>query len=130
MGCDQRKRALGRRGKCPVKIIAELTGRPHLVIPHGFDANDSRLQRGGDFSVGEEFFISCRHAFDWLYRKGAEGHPRRMTISLHGRIIGRPRRIGAMARTLYHILGHDSVWLCSRAAIAQHWNARHLAKTS
>ena len=73
-------------------------GRPHLVIPHTFDANDSRLQRGGDFATAEDFFIYCRDAFDWLYRKGAEGQPRMMTISLHGRIIGRPGRIQALWR--------------------------------
>ena len=84
-----------------------IAGRPHLVIPHTFDANDSRLQRGGDFATGEEFFIYCRDAFDWLYRKGAEGQPRMMTISLHGRIIGRPGRIGALARILEHIRRHD-----------------------
>ena len=32
----------------------------HLVIPYSFDTNDSRLQRGGDFATGEEFF---RHHF-------------------------------------------------------------------
>jgi allantoinase len=105
-----------------------ICGRPHLVIPYSFDVNDSRLQRGGDFSTGEDFFIYCRDAFDWLYRKGAAGHPRMMTIGLHGRIIGRPGRIGALARTLDHIRRHDSVWLCSRAAIARHWHAHHPAK--
>jgi allantoinase len=103
----------------------QISGRPHLVIPHTFDANDSRLQRGGDFSTGEDFFNYCRDAFDWLYRKGVQGQPRMMTISLHGRIIGRPGRIGALARTLDHIRRHDSVWLCNRAAVAQHWNAHH-----
>jgi len=103
----------------------DICGRPHLVIPHSFDANDSRLQRGGDFDTGEQFFIYCRDAFDWLYRKGAEGQPRMMTISLHGRIIGRPGRIGALVRILDHIRRHDSVWLCNRAAIARHWIAHH-----
>jgi allantoinase len=103
----------------------QVCDRPHLVIPHTFDVNDSRLQRGGDFSTGEDFFVYCRDAFDWLYRKGAEGQPRMMTISLHSRIIGRPGRIGALARILEHIRRHDSVWLCGRAAIARHWIAHH-----
>ena len=37
-----------------------VAGRPHLVIPHTFDVNDSRLQRGGDFATGEDFFVYCR----------------------------------------------------------------------
>ncbi len=100
-------------------------GRPHLVIPHTFDANDSRLQRGGDFATAEDFFVYCRDAFDWLYRKGAQGQPRMMTISLHGRIIGRPGRIQALERILEHVRRHDGVWLCNRAGIARHWIAHH-----
>jgi len=101
--------------------------RAHLVLPHSFDTNDSRLQRGGDFGTGEEFLVYCRDAFDWLYRQGGEGRPRMMTISLHGRIIGRPGRIGALVRLLDHIQRHDAVWLCSRAEIARHWIAQHPA---
>jgi allantoinase len=102
-------------------------GRRHLVIPHCFDTNDSRLQRGGDFATGDEFFFYCRDAFDWLYQLGTEGRPRMLTISLHGRIIGRPGRLGALVRLLDHIQKHGGVWLCSRAAIARHWIANHSA---
>ena len=100
-------------------------GRPHLVVPYTFDNNDSRLQRGGDFATGDEFFAYCRDAFDWLYRQGAEGRPRMMTVGLHGRIIGRPGRIGALSRLLDHMQRHEGVWLCSREAIARHWIAHH-----
>jgi allantoinase len=103
----------------------QVSGRRHLVVPYSFDANDSRLQRGGDFSTGDEFLSYCRDAFDWLYRMGAEGRPRMMSIGLHGRIIGRPGRIGALARLLEHIQRHERVWLCNRAAIAQHWRQHH-----
>ena len=104
----------------------EVSGRRHLVIPYSFDNNDSRLQRGGDFATGEQFFAYCRDAFDWLYQSGAAGRPRMMSIGLHGRIIGRPGRIGALARLLEHIQRHSGVWLCSRAAIAQHWITTHV----
>lgn len=103
----------------------QVAGRRHLVIPHSFDNNDSRLQRGGDFATGEEFFTYCRDAFDWLYRSGVEGRPRMMTVSLHGRIIGRPGRIGALTRLLEHIQRHERVWLCTRADIARHWMSHH-----
>lgn len=103
----------------------QVGGRRHLVVPHSFDTNDSRLQRGGDFSTGGEFFDYCRDAFDWLYRMGAEGRPRMMTVSLHGRIVGRPGRLGALLRLLDHIQGHEAVWLCNRTAIARHWIAHH-----
>jgi allantoinase len=103
----------------------QVSGRHHLIVPHSFDTNDSRLQRGGDFCNGEQFFSYCRDAFDWLYRMGVEGRPRMMTVSLHGRIIGRPGRLGALERLLQHILRHERVWLCNRAAIAQHWVSEH-----
>jgi allantoinase len=103
----------------------QVAGRRHLIIPYSFDNNDSRLQRGSDFAIGEEFFVYCRDAFDWLYRLGAQGRPRMMSIGLHGRIIGRPGRIGALARLLEHIQRHERVWLCTRAAIAQHWTSHH-----
>jgi len=102
-----------------------VSGRTHLVIPHSFDANDSRLQRGGDFGTGQEFFSYCKDAFDWLYRKGERGEPRMMTVSLHTRIIGRPGRIGALAKLIEYISGHAAVWICNRTAIASHWIERH-----
>lgn len=103
----------------------QVAGRQHLIIPYSFDNNDSRLQRGGDFGTGEEFFSYCRDAFDWLYRLGAAGQPRMMSIGLHGRIIGRPGRIGALARLIEHMQRHERVWLCTRSAIARHWIAHH-----
>jgi len=106
----------------------EVCGASHLVVPYSFDNNDSRLQRGGDFGSGDEFLTYCRDAFDWLYAQGAEGRPRMMSVGLHGRIIGRPGRIGALARLLEHIQRHQGVWLCDRAAIAQHWRTHHATR--
>ena len=102
-----------------------VSGQRHLVIPYSFDNNDSRLQRGGDFGTGEDFFAYCRDAFDRLYRSGLEGRPRMMSVGLHGRIIGRPGRIGALARLIEHIQRHEGVWICERAAIAGHWRTHH-----
>jgi allantoinase len=103
----------------------QVAGQRHLVIPYSFDNNDSRLQRGGDFATGDEFFTYCRDAFDWLYRSGVEGRPRMMSVGLHGRIIGRPGRIGALARLIGHMQRHEGVWLCNRRAIAEHWRTHH-----
>jgi len=102
-----------------------IAGKPHLVVPYSFDCNDSRLQRGGDFATGGDFFTYCRDAFDWLYQMGKQGRPRMMSIGLHNRIVGRPGRIGALARLLDHIQRHEQVWLCDRAAIAGHWAGQH-----
>ena len=101
--------------------------RDHLVIPYSLDNNDSRMTRGQGFDLGEQFFTYVRDAFDWLYQRGAEGQPRMMSIGLHCRLIGRPGRIGALARLIDHIQRHDAVWLCNRTAIARHWMAVHPA---
>ena len=69
--------------------------------------------------------VSRCDAFDWLYKLGCEGRPRMMSIGLHGRIIGRPGRMGSLVRLLEHIQGHTGVWLCSREQIARHWIAHH-----
>lgn len=103
----------------------QVSGRAHLIVPYSFDTNDSRLQRGGDFATGEQYFAYCRDAFDWLYALGVRGQARMMSIGLHGRIIGRPGRIGALARLLDHMQRHPGVWFCSRAEIARHWRAQH-----
>jgi allantoinase len=100
-------------------------GHPHLIVPYAFDTNDSRLQRGGDIATGDDFFAYCRDAFDWLYRLGSEGRPRMMSIGLHARIIGRPGRIGALARLLDHMQRHEGVWLCDRQSVARHWISHH-----
>lgn len=102
-------------------------GYAHLVLPYSFDNNDSRLQRGGDFATGDEFYTYCRDAFDWLYRQGTDGRPRMMSVGLHGRIIGRPGRIGALVRLVDHMQRHEGVWFSSREDIARHWIARHPA---
>jgi hypothetical protein len=51
-----------------------------------------------------------------------------MTVSLHPRIIGRPGRIGALARLVDHMQRHEGAWLCTREAIARHWIEAHPAK--
>jgi allantoinase len=103
-------------------------GKPHLVVPYAFDTNDSRLQRGADFACGEEYFGYCRDAFDWLYAQGRAGRPRMLSLGLHGRIIGRPGRIGALARLLDHMQSHAAVHFCTREAIARHWIAEFPAR--
>ena len=102
-----------------------VAGGHQLILPYTFDCNDSRLQRGGDFATGDDFFRYCRDAFDWLYRRGSEASPRMLSIGLHGRIIGRPGRIGALERLLEHVAGCPGVWLADRASIARHWRALH-----
>jgi putative urate catabolism protein len=103
-----------------------IAGRSHLVIPHAFDTNDSRMARNQDLAIGDLFFAYLRDAFDALHREGGEA-PKMMTVSLHCRLIGRPGRIGGLLKFLDHVLARKGVWVCRREDIARHWIAHHPA---
>lgn len=99
-------------------------GKPHLILPHQFDNNDSKLVHVNGFSYGGHYEAYLRDNFDVLYREGAEA-PKMITISLHPRIIGRPGRIAALERFLDHAMAHERVWFATREAVARHWIDTH-----
>jgi peptidoglycan/xylan/chitin deacetylase (PgdA/CDA1 family) len=99
-------------------------GRPHLVIPHTLDTNDTRLARGLGWSQAEDFFICLRDEFDALYRESAV-RPRMMTVAVHCRLAGKPARAAAFARFLDYAMRHEQVWICRRIEIAEHWRGHH-----
>lgn len=98
--------------------------RPHLVICHSLDCNDSRFTRAQGFDLAEDWLVYMRDAFDWLYAEGART-PRFMTVALHCRLIGRPGRMAALTRFLDHVERHADVWVCRRLEVARHWHERH-----
>ena len=102
----------------------EVAGRPHLVVPYTLDNNDMKFGTLHGFSTGDEFFTYLRDAFDVLYTEGGD-RPKMMSVGLHMRLVGRPGRIGALARFLDHVQRHEAVWICRRLDIARHWIARH-----
>jgi putative urate catabolism protein len=99
-------------------------GRPQLIVPYTFDANDMRFGTPQGFNSGDQFFTYLKDSFDVLYREGQE-RPRMMSIGLHCRLAGRPGRTAALERFLDYILGHERVWLARRIDIARHWIATH-----
>ena len=98
-------------------------GRPHLVIPHSIDTNDSRFFRTSGFITGDDFFAYNRDAFDVLRAEGGK----MMTIGLHARLIGRPGRIAGLYRLLDHMVGSGAAWIAKREDIARHWIQEHPA---
>jgi allantoinase len=97
----------------------------HLVVPYTLDTNDMRFASPGGFPSGEQFFAHLRDAFDVLYREGAEGSPKMLSVGLHCRLVGRPARLAALERFLDHVQSHDDVWVTRRIDIADHWRAVH-----
>ena len=99
-------------------------GKPHLVIPYTLDNNDMRFATAQGFNSGDQFFTYLRDAFDALYAEG-ETAPKMMSVGLHCRLSGRPGRTAALAKFLDYVQSHDSVWICRRVDIAQHWRQHH-----
>ena len=103
-------------------------GTPHLVVPYALDTNDMRFATAQGFNSGDQFYAYLRDAFDTLYAEGdprGQDAPKMLSIGLHGRIVGRPGRLAALARFIEHVLRHDDVWVARRIDIARHWIAAH-----
>jgi len=94
--------------------------RQHLIVPHSFDHNDSRMARNQDLNTAAMLFEYLKDAFDTLYAEG-ETAPKMMTFSTHCRLIGRPGRIAGLTRFIDYVQKHDRVWICRRDEIARHW---------
>ncbi len=103
---------------------------PHLIVPYTLDANDMRFATPQGFNSGDQFFTYLKDSFDVLYREGAEGAPKMMSIGLHCRLVGRPGRAAALERFLDYVQSHDKVWVAKRIDIARHWHEHHKPKTA
>lgn len=98
---------------------------PHLIVPYTLDVNDMRFATPQGFNSGDQFFSYLKDSFDLLYREGAEGAPKMLSIGLHCRLVGRPGRMAALERFLDYVLSHEKVWVAKRIDIARHWHEHH-----
>ncbi|WP_240722587.1 polysaccharide deacetylase family protein [Poseidonocella sp. HB161398] len=99
------------------------TGRPHLVIPYSFEANDNRFDANNGFATAGQYFEYHRDAFDLMREEGLAGHPKLLSIGLHDRLIGRPGRAAGLKRLIAHMASFGDVWFCTGADIHRHWAA-------
>lgn len=97
---------------------------PLLVIPYTLVNNDARYLLPTGYSSGFDFFKTLKDGFDLLWQEGARS-PKMMSVGLHGRISGHPARAMALARFLDYVQEFDSVWICRREEIAEHWVHKH-----
>ncbi|WP_246659167.1 polysaccharide deacetylase family protein [Rhizobium sp. FY34] len=95
-------------------------GKRHIVLPYAFDTNDMHYFHTQRFS-GNDFADYVNNAADWLHGEGGK----MLSVGLHLRMIGRPGRMGALAKILDHIAAKDNVWVARRADIARHWRDVH-----
>ncbi|HEX2891982.1 polysaccharide deacetylase family protein [Vineibacter terrae] len=92
-----------------------------VIVPYAIDTNDMKMWVAPAYSPAQwlEYAVD---SFDQLYEEGA-AQPRIMSLGVHLRIIGRPGRIGALAKFMQHVASRKDVWVTSRLAIAQHFAA-------
>lgn len=94
-------------------------GRPIAIVPYQIDTNDMKMWTDPAYTP-EQWLDYARRNFDQLWREGAAGNPKMMSLGVHLRIIGRPGRIWALEEFLRHAKSHDKVWVATRKAIASH----------
>ena len=99
--------------------------KPQLIIPYTLDANDMRFASAQGFNSGDQFFTYLKDSFDSLYREGAKGKPKMLSIGLHCRLIGRPGRIESLFKFLSYIRGFNDVWYPRRIDISDYWHANY-----
>jgi allantoinase len=99
-------------------------GRPHLVIPYTFDANDAKYHLSPGWASGEGFLHYLQNSVRCLHREGASS-PKMMTVALHGRISGRPGRAEIIHRFLDFLSQYSDIWVTTRKEIALHWYRHH-----
>jgi peptidoglycan/xylan/chitin deacetylase (PgdA/CDA1 family) len=109
-------------GDVPFLDERTVPGRPIVILPYQLDTNDMKMWTDPAYTprAWADYAID---SFDWLLAEGRRGAPRMMSLGLHLRIIGRPGRIGALARFLQHVRRHEDVWVTTRGAIVDHYRA-------
>ena len=97
---------------------------PMVVVPYALDSNDMKMWISPAYTPDMWLKYAC-DTFDELLQEGLSGRfdgaPRMMSLGLHLRIIGRPGRIGALAKFLQHVAQAEGVWVTTRRDIAEHF---------
>lgn len=98
-------------------------GRAQVIVPYTLDADDMRFVACNGVADGEPFFRYLRDGFEQLRSEGG----RMLSIGLHGRIVGKPARVAALARLVDHVPASGDAWIARRIDIARHWLQVHPA---
>jgi peptidoglycan/xylan/chitin deacetylase (PgdA/CDA1 family) len=107
-------------GDIPFWDRETVPGKPIVIIPYQLDSNDMKMWTDPAYTPAHWLEYAKRN-FDQLYREGAAGNPKMMSLGLHLRIIGRPGRIWALEEFLKHVRARPDVWIATRREIARHF---------
>jgi peptidoglycan/xylan/chitin deacetylase (PgdA/CDA1 family) len=99
--------------------FVEIGGRQRaiVIVPYAIDTNDMKMWVAPAYSPAQWLDYAVA-TFDQLYAEGA-AQPKIMSLGVHLRIIGRPGRIGSLAKFMQHVAAHKDIWVASRLAIAK-----------
>lgn len=100
----------------------EGAARPLICMPYALDTNDMKFWTAPSYTP-DQWLDYARRSFDQLLAESREQGPRMLSVGLHLRIIGRPGRIGALDAFLEHVAGAEGVWIATRKAIAERFEA-------
>jgi peptidoglycan/xylan/chitin deacetylase (PgdA/CDA1 family) len=90
--------------------------KPIVISPYAVDTNDMKMWVAPSYTPWDWARYAIE-SFDALYAEAQAGKAAVLNIGLHLRIIGRPGRIGALARVLDHIAKHKDVFVAGRGAM-------------
>ncbi len=96
--------------------------RPLICVPYALDTNDMKFWTAPSYTP-DQWLDYARASFDHLLEESRELGPRMLSVGLHLRIIGRPGRIGALDAFLKHVTEAEGVWITTRKAIAERFEA-------
>lgn len=91
----------------------------HPLLPYALDTNDMKLWQAPALTPAQwaEYAIESYECM----RRGKPERAQLLSIGVHLRIIGRPGRIGALARVIEHIRAGGDAWIATRQEIAAHF---------
>ena len=105
--------------------FTEVNGKQHLIVPYSLTYNDARYVLSQGYGSPTDFFDTCKRGFDELWREGAAGYPKMMSIGLHPRIVGQAGRTSGLREFIEYALSKGNVWFTRRIDIARWWLDHH-----
>ncbi|MBX6373907.1 MAG: polysaccharide deacetylase family protein [Acetobacteraceae bacterium] len=92
---------------------------PIVVLPYALDTNDMKLWQAPALTPAQWADYAIE-SYEWMKHEQPE-RAQILSIGVHLRIIGRPGRIGALARVIKHIRAGGGAWIATRQEIAAHF---------
>ena len=96
--------------------------RDIVIMPYALDSNDMKMWTDPAMTPAQWLDYAV-DTFDWLYSEGEAGAPKMMSLGVHLRIIGRPGRIGYLAKFLDYVAAKPDLWIATRRDIADHFRS-------